>query len=342
VSDKIGIGVIGLGMMGTIFLKIIKENPMAEVVAITGSRDKAKIDRISKEYEVEGFAEYESLLEHDKVDAVFICLPENDHALPAIAAANAGKHIFIEKPIASTLSDADQIISTARAYKVKLMVGHCLRFDPRFALAKEAILKGEIGDIIHIYIRRNSHVNIAEKYKGRTSVVMFLGIHDIDIVNWYIGKDVKKVYAESNRGMKKSSGFNDSIFSTVKFADGTVASIENSWAICNDSQGIAANSRMEAEVVGTEGTIYIDGSMNTGLRMQGKSGVQYPSTMYFVPVQGRIFGVYQHEVSHFINCIALDSEPAISGEEAREALVIVDAILKSLDEKNIVYLNKRS
>lgn len=336
-KEKIGIGIIGLGIMGKFFSQIVKEHPMAELIAIADI-DKNKIDKLTRKFSIKGFTDYEELLQNESIQAVFICLPEQSHTLPALAAASAGKHLFIEKPIAIEVCDADTIISAAKTAKVKLMVGHCLRFDPRFALAKNAIEQGEIGDIIHIYIRRNSYISTAKRLQGRTSLIMFLGIHDVDIVNWYIKDVARRVFAESSRVLLRNLGIDDSVFSTIKFENGAVAVVENSWALCDKSRGIAANSTMEVEIVGTQGTIFVDGSMNTGLRLQGKSGVQYPDTMYFASLQGKIIGVYEREVSHFIDCISSNKEPATSGEDAKKALIIVDAISKSLKNKTIIEL----
>lgn len=336
-AEKFGIGIIGMGMMGNIFAKIITQNPYLELKGISES-DKNKLEKLSKEYHTEAYYDYKEMLQNSRIQAVFICLPEDCHTSAAIDAALAGKHLFIEKPITTKVLDAEEIIKITKNSGVKLMVGHCLRFDPRYYIAKEFIEKGEIGEIIHIYIRRNTHINMRNHYKKRTSVVLFLGIHDIDIIGWYTGEKVKRVFAESNFGMEEPFKDHDSVFSTIKFNNGTVALVENSWAISDNSNKIAANSRVQAEVVGTKGTIYIDGSMNSGLKVQGINGEFYPDTQYMPNVQGIYSGVYNREVYHFANCLLHDKQPCISGEEAKNALIIVDAIGKSLESKTVVDL----
>ena len=337
-DKKIGVGIIGMGMMGNIFAKIIKQNSFLELKGISGSRDNKKLENLSKEYNTSAYYDYIGLLENTDIQAVFVCLPEDKHTAVAVDAALSGKHLFIEKPIASKISDANEIIESVNKSKVKLMVGHCLRFDPRYYLAKKSIEKGEIGEIIHIYIRRNTHVGMRKHYQERTSIVMFLGIHDIDILNWYIGKKAKRVFAESNHGLGKSFENNDSVFSTIKFNNGTVALAENSWAISDKSNKIAANSRMQAEIVGTKGTIYIDGSMNSGLKIQGINGEIYPDTQYMPYVQNMYSGVFFREITHFANCLKNDIYPCISGAEAKDALVIVDAIERSLESRSVIDL----
>lgn len=337
-EGKIGIGIIGMGMMGNIFAKIIKQNSFLDLKGISGSRDRDKLEKLSKEYNTEAYYDYIELLENSNIQAVFICLPEDNHTTVAIDAALSGKHLFIEKPIATKISDAEKIIKVVNKSKVKLMVGHCLRFDPRYYIAKKSIEKGEIGEIIHIYMRRNTHIGMGNHYKNRTSIVMFLGIHDIDILNWYIGNKAKRVFAESNFGMEKPFENHDSVFSTIKFNNGAVALVENSWAINDKSNKIAANLRMQAEIIGTKGTIYIDGSMNSGLKIQGVNGEIYPDTQYMPNVQGMFSGVYYREVYHFANCLLSGKQPCISGKEAKDALVIVDAIGKSLESRSIVDL----
>lgn len=337
-EGKLGIGIIGMGMMGNIFAKIIKQNPYLELKGISGSRDKGKLEKLSKEYHTEAYYDYKEMLQNSRILAVFICLPDDCHKSAAIDAALAGKHLFIEKPITTKVSDAEEIIKIAKNSGVKLMVGHCLRFDPRYYLAKEFIEKGEIGEIVHIYMRRNTYINVRNHYKKRTSVVLFLGIHDIDIIGWYIGGKVKRVFAESNFGMEKPFKDHDSVFSTIKFNNGAVALVENSWAINENSNKIAANSTMQAEVIGTKGTIYIDGSMNSGLKIQGINGEFYPDTQYMPNVQGIYSGVFNREVYHFANYLLHNKQSCISGEEAKNALIIADAIGKSLESKSMVIL----
>ena len=337
-EGKIGIGIIGMGMMGNVFAKIIKQSSFLKLKGISGSRDKDKLEKLSKEYNTKAYYDYIGLLEDSNIQAVFICLPEDKHTTVAIDTALSGKHLFIEKPIATKISDAEEIIKVVNKSRVKLMVGHCLRFDPRYYIAKKSIEKGEIGEIIHIYMRRNTHIGMGNHYKNRTSIVMFLGIHDIDILNWYIGNKAKRVFAESNFGMEKPFENHDSVFSTIKFNNGAVALVENSWAINDKSNKIAANLRMQAEIIGTKGTIYIDGSMNSGLKIQGVNGEIYPDTQYMPNVQEMFSGVYYREVYHFANCLLNDKQPCISGEEAKDALVIVDAIGKSLESRSIVDL----
>src|SRR6185436_5083886 len=95
------------------------------------------------------------LLADPGVDAVNIVTMWDQHAAPTLAALAAGKHVFLEKPMASTLADCDAIVSAARSAKGFLMVGHICRFNPRYAAAKEAIAAGRIGKIVSLYARRN-------------------------------------------------------------------------------------------------------------------------------------------------------------------------------------------
>lgn len=335
-NKKIGIGIIGIGMMGNIFAKIINQNPFLDLVGITGSRDFTKIEKLSTDYKTIAYKNYKDLINNSKVDAVFICLPENLHTEPAIESALAGKHLFIEKPIASKIDDAEKIINAVNKSGVKLIVGHSLRFDPRYSMAKDAIENGEIGEIVSIYSRRNTHLNMRDHYNKRTSLVLFLGIHDVDIINCFVQKKVKRVFAESNKGMIEPFSGNDTIFSTLKFENGSVALIENSWATCNESKQIAANSRMQVEVIGTKGSIFIDGSMNSGLKIQGTKGTLYPDTQYMPKVMGLYGGVFVREVSYFTDCLLKNKKPSISGEAAKYALLVVNAIENSLKTGKVI------
>ena len=147
-KEQLGIGVIGVGTFGSLHARLYKQLGICELKAVADVNPK-RLDEICPLLQVEGYGDYRELLKRDDVHAVSICTTDELHVAPAIAAASAGKHIFVEKPLALTPQDCDQIIEAAQAAGVKLTVGHILRFDPRYATARKEIQDGKIGQLVH-------------------------------------------------------------------------------------------------------------------------------------------------------------------------------------------------
>src|SRR6266545_5250537 len=141
--SAVKLGVVGVGRMGQLYARIAAELPATELVAVCGQRPEP-VAEVAGRLGVPSYAggAYRQMLaEHPEIDAVVVATPEWLHLEPALAAIDAGKHLLVEKPIASTVEDAQRIVDAAEAAGVTLMVCHQLRFDPRYALAKEALAR---------------------------------------------------------------------------------------------------------------------------------------------------------------------------------------------------------
>jgi UDP-N-acetylglucosamine 3-dehydrogenase len=136
--NRLRVGVIGAGVMGERHARIYASLPDVELVAVCDTR--ADIARaLAKDLDATPYADFAELLRHPDVDAVSVCTPDDAHRAPCEAAAAAGKHVLVEKPLAMTVADAEAIITAATKTGVVLLVGHCLRFDPRYRTEKCAL-----------------------------------------------------------------------------------------------------------------------------------------------------------------------------------------------------------
>ncbi|MGC9529625.1 MAG: Gfo/Idh/MocA family protein [Candidatus Bipolaricaulaceae bacterium] len=141
------------------------------------------------------------MLEREQLDGVIIATPEHLHVDPVVQAAEAGCHIFLEKPMARTLDQADQVIAACRGNRCKLMIGYILRFEPAYIEIKRAVAGGNIGEFKSAYGRRNGTIDEARRLGGRTTVTNYIAVHDIDQILWYHpGVEVRSVYARAVRG----------------------------------------------------------------------------------------------------------------------------------------------
>ena len=271
------------------------------------------------------------LLRRDDVDAVSICTTDELHLEPALAAASAGKHLLIEKPLALTPQDCDRIIEGANRSGVKLMVGHILRFDPRYATAYNEIRSGGLGKLVHFCARRNNAIRSARRLAGHTSVLFFLGIHDIDFMNWCVGRVPATVYAQ---GVSKVvADTPDTILALLRYPGGPIASLEVSWVLPESYPG-RLDARFEA--VGTKGAAYVNGGCES-LAIAGER-FEHPELWYAPNLFGQRPGILREEIAHYAACVMQDTEPRVSGEDGKAAVEVACAIQESLETGNVVEL----
>ena len=262
------------------------------------------------------------------MDAVFVCTPEGAHAEPARLAAGAGKHLFIEKPLATTLADGRAIAAAVHEAGVKCLVGFSLRFDPRYAGAREAVRRGDIGRVVHMYARRNSPLAILKRIGGRESGTHWVGSHDLDLMLWVKGCGVKSVFSRDAGHTSADFPVEQAITSSLRFEDGTIAVLENVWGTVSYP---GRHDRIEFQVNGTHGTIEVH-PVETGLGVFREGNALYPDTVYMPVVQGRITGVYRDEVDYFVDLVRGTREPFATVDDGLRALAIAAAIERSRAE----------
>ena len=307
--DRIKVGVIGVGFMGRNHALAYKKIPEAELVGVADV-DSERSRAVADEAGVQSYTDSHDLLVESGAQAVSICTNDQFHVEPSLAAFHAGSHVLLEKPIATTLEDADRILEAAEEAGRCFLVGHILRFEPRYLEAKNAVDSGEIGDVISVYARRLNHQGAQDVLKGRVSVLSFLGVHDFDVCQWLTGSRASRVYCESADGLLRSRGYNveDQTFTTIRFDGGAVACVEAGWALPNTHP---RQADFALEVIGTKGVINLE-LMSSGISLCGQDGLRYP----------RLGDALEKQLEHFVHCIRGLESPAITGQEARHAMEI--------------------
>jgi predicted dehydrogenase len=321
----LGIAVIGVGNMGSRYANILADSPWAGLVAVADS-DERRMSEISAQWGVHGYTDYRAMLEGEKdIEAVAICTPDGLHTEPALLAASMGKHIMVEKPLATTVSDGERMIRAAADAHVKLMVGHALRFDPRHIQAQQAIRSGVIGEPMHVFCRRNDTAASGQVWRKRSTPVFFLGIHDVDIMRWMMNSEVVRVCAEGKSIEPGGPVGQDSVGAVLRFASGSFGILEVSWLL-PPSMG---RSDLRLEVLGTKGAVFVQ-MYDRGLEVHSPEGLVRPDTILMPSVREHITGILRDEVYHFLECVLQDRQPAVSGEDGLAALKIALALTESL------------
>ncbi|MEM2087193.1 MAG: Gfo/Idh/MocA family oxidoreductase [Thermoproteota archaeon] len=329
----IRVGVIGCGFMGRYHARVYSELPGVRLVATADVVEKnARV--AAREFGAEKwYTDYNDLLARPDIDAVSIAVPDHLHREPTIAAARAGKAVLLEKPIATTLRDADAIVNAVRKAGITFLVGHIVRFDYNYAKAKEYLDRGLLGEPVSIWARRNNSITSPMRLKNwlkETSPLLFLGVHDIDVMRWIIGRSITRVYAEAESRVLKPLA-KDAVWSVFRFKGGTIGALENIWILPS-----SMSFDFKLELVGARGSLWISQPSDSFL-FWGEKG---PETLscYQPVIHGKVKGYLRDEIIHFLNCVEGKEKPLVSAEDARAAVEVALAIHKSIKEGRSVTL----
>jgi UDP-N-acetylglucosamine 3-dehydrogenase len=298
--------------------------PGIEVTALC-TRRSDRLAEVAGRYHVSRrYTDYQSLLADDAVEAVSITTHVHDHRDIAVAALEAGKHVFLEKPMASNVQECDAILAAARRSRGLFMVGHICRFDPRAALAKEAIDAGRVGRIFSMHARRNLSAAIGRANLDKISALLGDGIHDADLMLWFSQARPVSVYCqEVHPGPCKHP---DAAWAMIRLDNGAVAVVESIWHL-PDTTPYQIDARME--IIGTAGAIYVNCG-EAGLTIHDQSGNHLPDTMYWPQVFGERFGILRSEFRYFNDCIVAGRKPdRITPEESRLVVQLINAAEES-------------
>lgn len=321
--DKVKVGVVGVGAFGIRHAQVYAESPLAELQAVV-RRNEQKAREAAERFGVRWYTDVEELLANESLDAVSITTRTHQHMEPAVLCANAGKHILLEKPMASTLEEADAIIGATDEAGVKLLINSTVRFDPRYATTYERIRRGDIGEPVTFSARRVGLLERALDSADWNDLILGTGIHEIDLVIWYSGSEVKHVYAEAETRYTADQGLEDAVFSLLRFENGAIGCIENSWLLPPGSPRWI-DSRMD--VVGTKGSIHIDGYQ--GLEVVTSERFELPDILNWPVIRGEVGGNLREVITYFLRCVLEDTQPQPGGREGREALAVALALKQS-------------
>ena len=330
--EKIRVGVIGLGWFGEHHIDTYQSIPYAEVTAVC-TRRKEHLDSIAAKYKVsKKFTDYKDMLADKDIDVVSVVTHVQDHAKPAVDAIKAGKHVFLEKPMANTVEECDMIMDALKSTDKFFMVGHICRFDTAYALAKEEIAAGNIGRIISIHAKRNLAKWVTESSLNKISALFGDGIHDFDLMLWYTGAKPKSVYAQT-ANTRPEFKFDDIAWAMFRLDDNSFAIIENIWSL-PDNVPYAIDAKME--IVGTEGVIDIDNS-GRNYSVLTKKGLSFPQSTYWPKVHNMRRGYLREEMEYFLKCILENRKPdIITPKESRDVVHAMRMAEKSAMENRVI------
>jgi UDP-N-acetylglucosamine 3-dehydrogenase len=313
----VNVGVIGVGAMGENHVRVYHKMEEANLMGVSDVSERA-LKKIEKKYGAKGYTDYCELLANPEIEVVSVCVPTTFHHAVVMEAIRHKKHVLVEKPIAFTLTEAEEMIAAAKEAGVILATGHVERFNPAVQKAKELIDDGVIGDIVSAFAKRVGPLPPRIKDVG---VSIDLAIHDLDIMNYLFEEEITQVYGTMNSSFDDSE-FEDHAEIMVSFDNESTGIIEVNW--------LTPYKRRELELTGTAGIISVD-YIQQSIEVFGKFA-QDIEIVHEEPLKG--------ELKSFLNSVVEEKEPVITGEDGLKALKMVIAANKSSKEHRPVSLDE--
>lgn len=340
---QINVGIIGTGWCGGIRAETCAMNPLVKDIHVVETRPERLAEIAQKVNAKTATSDYREVIKRDDIDAVIIsATPEVLHYPMAREALLAGKHVFLEKPIAVELHEADDLIHIANRNKVKFTIGYSQRFNPKFAYVKKALRDGTLGAPVSALVSRHIGRSLGKKITGRTklSPAAMEATHDLDFVLWCLqpAKPIR-VYSTVNYGaMKASTGADvpDTQYITVTLDNGVSCVVCAGWSL---PPAYPNFSMTWIEMIGTEGALIIDDTHRDTQLTTVSGGIVHPmSSMPGEPVEHTYAGPMASETVHFLEAVGCDRPVLVTAEEARQVMEVYIAADLSAERNEPVSL----
>ena len=354
-KNKLQIGIIGCGgITKEMHLPALKQQALADVVALCDA-DPGRLQSLADEARIERvYSSPEELIEDPEVQAVVIALPPKLNKDIAICAANGKKHIVLEKPIAITLEDANEIIENCKRNGVTLCVNHQMRFSACDQMAKQLIGEGVIGELTKVMFEHYADgLQAYRQLEGWLAdpdcggVWISWGVHHTDLLRFLTGDNVERVYAEIGSTLRESDRGEDSVFAIVRMESGIVGEIQISTVCCRPRESID-NDFVEAvekvEISGSQGSIIYSrqaGRMEVYSTRRGDP--QRTSFAFGSNQKGYSLNMIEMQKLHYerlIPAILEQRKVPVSGEDAYKALEIIVAGYESAKTNRAVFISE--
>jgi predicted dehydrogenase len=331
---KIKVAVIGTGGAGKYHAMHYSKDPNAELAAVC-DKIEDKVKDFAKQHNApKTYLDYNELADDHEIEAVSICTPNYLHLEIAKKMFECGKHVLVEKPMATNAPDCQKMVDAAKKNNCKLQIGNMWRYHPDVLFVKEAIEEGRIGEVVKvkgygIHVNKGPKGWFIDKKQAGGGMLIDMGIHAINTIRFVLGDPkAKSVYAYIDTRYGKYD-VDDVAIVMIEFANDTMCVIESGmW------NPYADGKEASTQLFGTKGYARI---FPTELQhsVEGTWSSSEPETKY----KHLDLIMHERQIAHFMDCIINDKPPAVSGEIAVEDMRIIDAAYKSAAQKQKISLN---
>jgi UDP-N-acetylglucosamine 3-dehydrogenase len=312
---KLGVAVVGTGFWGKNHARVYRELESTELVAVCDmNRERAKA--VAAEFGVKAYTSCSRMLKNETVEAVSVCTWSTELAKESLKALKTGKHVLVEKPMATHTKQAERLLEVAEKNGLHLTVGFLMRFIPGLQHIREAVEKKKIGELVCVTAKR---VSQWPERIGDVGVVKDTAIHDIDVMRYISGETPISVYAKT--GSMRNRKFEDYAQIMLTYEDGESAFIESNWLTPYKTRTLT--------VTGSDAIMRLDYMTQELWIEEPKENLQ-PRYPWQEPLK--------LELQHFADCISKKKKPLITGVDGLKALQIAEAALRSSAKNRAVKL----
>jgi predicted dehydrogenase len=327
------VAVIGAGILGRRHARVFHEMEGATLVAVA-SRGRDRAEAVAGEFGASAWTDVETMLLDVECDAVAIATPDHLHFDPVMTALRAGKHILLEKPLATSLPEAVTMVREAADRGLVLQVNYSQRRVPEFAWIREQIVGGAIGRPVMVQSSKQDTIFVPTRmisWAAGTSPVFFMSSHDLDLTAWFLGARATAVNAREQRGVLQARGVaaHDGVDALVAYDTGATASFHSSW-IHPETWPHLVTERMT--IIGDAGMIHFENrgrSVDCFTTAGGKT-VAFSGPQTATEVDGRILGAFTASLEEFRRCVLHNVEPTTSAARTLHVTETQVAILEAV------------
>lgn len=334
-DKKVGVGLIGAGFIGSIHVDSFKKIRDAEILAVMSPPPGQAKEFAEKHQIPKHFTELDQLLALEEIDMVIIGAPNHVHCEICVKAAEAGKHVVVEKPLCVNMAEADMMINACKKAGVKLMYAEELCFTPKYVRLKDLLDEGALGKPV-LFKQSEKHdgphaPHFWDVERSGGGVTMDMGCHAFQFFRWLNKNNpVKSVYAQMSTTVHndKTKGDDNGII-ILEFENGVTAIAEESWTKPGGMDD-------RAEIHGSEGVAYADVLQGNSIQTYSNIGIGY-AVEKAGNTQGWSYTMYEEnwnygfpqEMEHFVDCVKNDKEPLVTGEDGKAVMEIIFAAYES-------------
>ncbi len=331
------VGVVGTGVMGRNHARVLYELPNVELVGVADSNLEAA-RQVGGAHATRGYGSLTELLQKERPEAVTIAVPTENHHGAVMEALDAGCHVLVEKPIAATLAQADELVAAARSAGLVLAVGHIERYNPAVLELKRRLDAGQLGRAYQFDAQRLGPFPQRVRDVG---VVIDLATHDLDLMRFLTGSEIVRVYAETRR--KVHTTREDMVSGLLRLEDGSVGLLQINWLTptkirqltVTGERGMFRADYLTQDLVFHENAEAADHNWEQITMLRGVS----EGSMVKYAIQKR--EPLQSELEAFMKAIGGEPAGIVSGEDGSEALRLALAMIESGDEGRVVTVARR-
>ncbi|WP_394551170.1 Gfo/Idh/MocA family protein [Pantoea sp. SGAir0183] len=339
--SKLRVAVIGVGIYGSNHLLAYSANPNVDLVAVCDYRTD-RLDAVAARYPVQTFTDVETMFLSVEIDAVSVATPDAYHLDPVMKAILHGKHVLVEKPLATVPGDSETIIHAAEQNGVRVAVDYHKRWDPAAIHLKNELHKQETGHPIRGYMSMDDVIDVPTKWfdwAHHSSPGHFLGTHCYDLIRWYMECEVTEVYARGSKGVLSGRGIDtwDTIQAFLTFENGCHWTVENAWIL---PSGFPKANDGRTQIL-TEHALLRADSQNRGVEFFTSSKGITPNPYFIIDNNGRPYGFGIEPINDFVDCLIHNKPFIATAQDGLQAEIISDAVHRSLELNQPVKIKRQ-